>query len=242
MKSLFLSAFVLLMVAFAEGATSKPKKVKCKDKKFPDCYQKDLYCPDGCLRDCVVDCSSCQPVCIPPPPPPPKPNKVKCKDKNYKKTCNKDLYCPATCPKTCVADCATCQAICPPLPPTPSYSPPPVVTPSPPPPPAATPSPPPPPAVTPSPPPPANSTPSWPPPPPPTIPSPPPDSSEAAGGKRVRCKNKSYPTCYYREHRCPAACRDQCEVDCVTCSPVCSKFLIQNFSFSYIDWCYFSGL
>ncbi|KAK6161875.1 hypothetical protein DH2020_001716 [Rehmannia glutinosa] len=212
MARLFLSALVILLtITLSEAAPQKPKKVKCKDRKFPSCFQKDLYCPAACLRDCFVDCSSCQPVCTPPPPPPPPPpRKVKCKDKNYKKTCNKDLYCPAACPKTCIADCATCQPVCP------VYIPPPV----------ATPSPPPPPVVTPSPPPPEISTPPSPPSPsyspPPTTPIPPPDSSEAAGGKRVRCKNRSYPSCYYREHRCPAACPDSCEVDCVTCSPVCN--------------------
>ncbi|PIN00280.1 hypothetical protein CDL12_27217 [Handroanthus impetiginosus] len=223
MARLFLLALVLLTVALAEGQPHRPKKVRCKDKKFPSCYHKDLYCPNSCLRDCIVDCSSCQPVCVPPPPPPVKPRKVKCKDKNYKKTCNKNLYCPASCPTTCVADCATCQAVCP----TPSYSPPPPPSPTPSPPPASpTPSPPPP--LTPSPPPPSPTPsplpPSLTPSPPPllTTPSPPPDSSEAAGGKRVRCRNKSYPGCYYREHRCPAACPDHCDVDCVTCSPVCN--------------------
>ncbi|KAL8537234.1 hypothetical protein ACS0TY_012418 [Phlomoides rotata] len=182
MIRLFLSILVLLLVAVSVSeAAPKPKKVKCKDKKFPACRNKDLYCPDTCLRGCFADCSSCQAVCIPPPPPPPKPRKVKCKDKNYKKTCNKDLYCPATCPRTCIADCATCQPICPVLPPTPSPAPP------------------------------TNSTPS----------SPPPDGTEVAAGRRVRCKNKSYSSCYYQEHRCPAACPDRCEVDCVTCSPVC---------------------
>ncbi|XP_011082233.1 uncharacterized protein LOC105165055 [Sesamum indicum] len=208
MARLLLSALVLLTVALSEGAPNKPKKVKCNDKNFPACFHKDLYCPDACPQHCTANCTTCQPVCVPPPHPP-KPRKVKCKDKNYKKTCNKQLYCPAACPQTCIADCPTCQAVCP----SPSYSPPPpVVTPSPP-------------ATAPTPPPPTNSTPSWPPSPsytpPPATPSPPPDSSEAAGGKRVRCKNRSYPSCYYREHRCPAACPNRCEVDCVTCSPVC---------------------
>lgn len=224
MVRLLLSALVLLTVALSEGAPNKPKKVKCQDKKFPLCYHKNLYCPDTCLRDCVVNCSSCQAVCVPPPPPPPppppRPIKVKCKDKSYKKTCNKDLYCPAACPKTCTVDCAKCQPTCGPLPPTPSYTPPP------PPPVVTTPSPPPPVVVTPSSPPPVVVTPS--PPPPTATPTPPPDSSEAAGGKRVRCKDRSYTKCYYQEHRCPDDCPDRCGVDCSTCRPVCGKFEVTD--------------
>ncbi|KAK4388819.1 hypothetical protein Sango_2218900 [Sesamum angolense] len=191
MARLLLSALVLLMVALSDGAPNKPKKVKCDDHKFPDCLRKDLYCPDACPQHCKANCTTCQPVCVPPPHPP-KPHKVKCKDKNYKKTCNKQLYCPADCPQTCIADCPTCQAVCP----SPSYSPPPpVVTPSPP-------------ATAPTPPPPTNSTPSSPPSPsytpPPATPSPSPDSSEAAGGKRVRCKNSPVCDC----NKPGAVCQD----------------------------------
>ncbi|XP_057799742.1 uncharacterized protein LOC131015378 [Salvia miltiorrhiza] len=219
MLRLVLSAVVLLLVASPQGASAagpKPKKVQCKNKNYPTCLNKDLYCPDTCARDCLVDCSTCQPVCPPSPPiPPRKVSKVKCKDKKYKKTCSQQLLCPDACPDTCVADCVACRAVCPALPPTPSYSPPPpppVVTPSPPPPPpVVTPSPPPPPPVV---------TPSPPPPPPPVVtPSPPP---EAAGGKRVRCRNKNFPSCYLEEHRCPDACPETCAVDCATCSPVCN--------------------
>ncbi|KAH6794010.1 hypothetical protein C2S52_004487 [Perilla frutescens var. hirtella] len=56
-------------------------------------------------------------------------------------------------------------------------------------------------------------TPYWPP--------PPSDDSEAAGGRRQRCKNKNYPQCYGVEHVCPTSCSNTCEVDCVTCKPVC---------------------
>ncbi|KAG8375599.1 hypothetical protein BUALT_Bualt10G0117200 [Buddleja alternifolia] len=226
MARLFLPVIVLLMVALSEGVPHKPKKIKCKDKNFPLCYKKDLYCPDACLRDCEVDCATCQPICVPPL----APVKVKCQDRKYRRTCDKEMYCPASCPKTCVADCFTCQPVCPPTgytppPVSPRRPPPPVVTPTPPTPPTITPSPSPP-VVTPSPPTPPAVTPSPPPvvtPSPPTgTPSPPPDSSEAAGGRRVRCRNRLYMSCYYVEHRCPAACPDSCEVDCVTCSPVCN--------------------
>ncbi|KAL8160021.1 hypothetical protein V2J09_001558 [Rumex salicifolius] len=44
--------------------------------------------------------------------------------------------------------------------------------------------------------------------------------SSASGQKRVRCKNKNY-TCYGQEHVCPANCPTTCEVDCVTCKPIC---------------------
>lgn len=150
-RRLVLLFILLLTVALvAEAATRKPKKVKCKDKKFYECFKKkDLYCPETCPRSCDIDCESCQPFCVPPPskPPPPTPN----------------------------------PTLTPPISPQPPM--------------------------------------------PPVSPSPPPsDGSEAAGGKRVRCKNKAYGTCYNMEHRCPAACPDYCEVDCVTCSPVCSKF------------------
>ncbi|XP_073313898.1 uncharacterized protein [Primulina huaijiensis] len=202
MARLFLLALLFLTVIAIEGAPApNNKKVKCKENKlYPQCARReDLFCPDSCPRDCAVECRSCQPVCLPPSPP--KPSKVKCVD--GPKKC-KNLLCPASCPETCVANCAACQAVCPPPPP------PSVATPSPP--------PPPPPVVTSSspPPPPAISTPL---PPTPYIP-PPPDSSEAAGGKRVRCKSKLFPDCK-EEHRCPAACPDRCEVNCVTCSPVC---------------------
>ncbi|KAF4388788.1 hypothetical protein G4B88_019065 [Cannabis sativa] len=57
--------------------------------------------------------------------------------------------------------------------------------------------------------------------PPPITPPLPPPSREGAAAKKARCKNKNYPNCYGLEQSCPGDCRDQCEVDCVTCSPVC---------------------
>ncbi|KAG6409594.1 hypothetical protein SASPL_127634 [Salvia splendens] len=220
MLRLVFSAAVLLLLATPQGASAagpKPKKVKCKNKNYPSCLNKDLYCPTTCARDCLVDCKSCQPVCPPSPPiPPPKVSKVKCKDKNYKKTCSQQLLCPDDCPSTCVADCVSCKAVCPAVPPTPGYSPPP--------PPVTPPSPPPssPPVVTPPSPtlsPPEATPPSPTPSPPEVTPSP---SPVVAGVKRVRCRNRNYPSCYLMEHRCPEDCPGTCEVDCVTCSPVCN--------------------
>ncbi|KAI7982717.1 hypothetical protein LOK49_LG15G01852 [Camellia lanceoleosa] len=53
----------------------------------------------------------------------------------------------------------------------------------------------------------------------PSLPSstPPPSSYH----KKARCMSKAYEACYWREFTCLMACPEQCEVDCVTCSPVC---------------------
>ncbi|CAK9153822.1 unnamed protein product [Ilex paraguariensis] len=185
--SFYAFSILLLMVAMAEGAP-KAKLVKCKDKKFSDCYQQPLFCPADCLRTCVVDCVSCQPVCIAPPPPPPSPPPPPPKQKKRSP------------------------------PPPPRSSPPPS-----PPPPTIVATPPPPPTIFASPPPPtpvANSTPPLPPPSPPL--SPPPTSPSSTSPKKVYCSNKAYSDCYRMEHYCPSACPEQCEVDCVTCSPVCN--------------------
>nr|GMC46743.1 uncharacterized protein LOC109190948 [Ipomoea batatas] len=40
--------------------------------------------------------------------------------------------------------------------------------------------------------------------------------------KTVSCKNKYYPDCNHQKHTCPTDCPYTCEVDCVTCSPVCN--------------------
>ncbi|KAI3753099.1 hypothetical protein L2E82_25144 [Cichorium intybus] len=116
-------------------------------------------------------------------------------------------------------------------PPTPTPSSPPTTSPSPPTestPPTPTPSPPPP--TTPSPPTestPPTSSPSSPPsttpsPPTPSSPAPPTWSTPPSQPKKVKCKNHNYPKCYAFEHVCPASCPGQCEVDCVTCKPVCN--------------------
>ncbi|KAL4318392.1 hypothetical protein GQ457_18G016290 [Hibiscus cannabinus] len=46
-------------------------------------------------------------------------------------------------------------------------------------------------------------------------PSPPPP-------KTVKCTNKNYTQCYNMKHVCPSSCAGDCEVDCVTCKPVCN--------------------
>ncbi|KAL9273024.1 hypothetical protein AKJ16_DCAP13500 [Drosera capensis] len=56
----------------------------------------------------------------------------------------------------------------------------------------------------------------------PVPPPPPPPTIAPTKIKKVRCRNKTYPGCYYREYSCPASCPSTCEIDCVTCSPVCN--------------------
>lgn len=173
-------ALLFLSVVVADK-TPKAKKVRCKDKNFPDCYKTQLLCPDSCLRTCELDCASCQPVCnaslLSPPLPPKhlKAMKVRCKDKKYRPGCyNKQFLCPSSCPRSCEVDCGSCQPVC--------QLAPPVATPPPPPPPQKS-----------------------------TYPA------------KAYCKNKHYPRCYRQEQNCPSACPDQCEIDCVTCSPVCGN-------------------
>ncbi|KAL8151149.1 hypothetical protein V2J09_020957 [Rumex salicifolius] len=230
----FVVLVFVLASAVAEAAPKvvKPKKAeKCKDKKSV-CFPLKPYCPSDCPTSCYVDCNTCETVCgLAPSPPPPPPKAVvpklakKCKEK--KSPCsNLQPYCPTNCPKACSVDCNTCKTVC-----------------------EASPPPPPPKPITPkhakkcsdkkspcftlkpycptncptnchvdcnscqtvcdvSTPPPATPT-----------PSPPPTSS---GRKRVRCTKPEYPLCYYKEHTCPESCPTTCEIDCVTCSPVCS--------------------
>ncbi|KAL0743196.1 hypothetical protein Bca4012_084709 [Brassica carinata] len=52
-------------------------------------------------------------------------------------------------------------------------------------------------------------------------PTPPSDGEAGAGVRRARCKKNGSP-CYGVEYSCPAACPRSCEVDCVTCKPLCN--------------------
>ncbi|ESQ47955.1 hypothetical protein EUTSA_v10022024mg [Eutrema salsugineum] len=52
-------------------------------------------------------------------------------------------------------------------------------------------------------------------------PTPPSDGEAGAGVRRARCRKKGSP-CYGVEYTCPAACPRSCEVDCVTCKPLCN--------------------
>ncbi|KAJ8551407.1 hypothetical protein K7X08_000777 [Anisodus acutangulus] len=55
-------------------------------------------------------------------------------------------------------------------------------------------------------------------PPPPFYPSP---ALKPPTPKNVKCKNKYYPSCYAVQHVCPTSCPASCQVDCVSCKPVC---------------------
>ncbi|KAJ4870606.1 Uncharacterized protein Rs2_47791 [Raphanus sativus] len=52
-------------------------------------------------------------------------------------------------------------------------------------------------------------------------PTPPSDGEAGAGVTRARCKKKGSP-CYGVEYTCPADCPRSCNVDCVTCKPICN--------------------
>ncbi|KAL4555806.1 hypothetical protein LXL04_038434 [Taraxacum kok-saghyz] len=163
------------------------------------------------------------------------PSQATCKDPTYKQCHNLVHVCPKFCPNGCYVHCQSCKPICngqsAPSPPEiepPTESTPPMPTP--PSPPTTTPSPPTeytPPTPTPSSPP-TESTPPTPKPssPPTTTPSPPtkpsPTPTPPSQPKKVKCKNNNYPKCYAYEHVCPASCPGQCEVDCVSCKPVCN--------------------
>ncbi|XP_060169293.1 uncharacterized protein LOC132600224 [Lycium barbarum] len=43
--------------------STSPKKSKCKNKKYPSCYNQEHTCPSSCPSTCQVDCVSCKPVC-----------------------------------------------------------------------------------------------------------------------------------------------------------------------------------
>ncbi|XP_030522478.1 uncharacterized protein LOC115735399 [Rhodamnia argentea] len=197
MASLGMSWIVLFLALAMTQADPGAKQVKCQDKDYPLCYHVKLYCPATCLRTCKVDCASCLPVCT-----------------------SGDDTGDDTPPTPRGDNSGDTGDDTPPPPPVTHRSPPPPSTPVlVPPPPSSSPH-----TATPPPPtPPLPTTVSSPPPPSTTTPPPPPPpSSEVSGAKIVRCKNRNYPQCYVLEQSCPSACASTCEVDCVTCKPVCS--------------------
>ncbi|KAI5314703.1 PREDICTED: late embryogenesis abundant [Prunus dulcis] len=211
---------LLMLMAAAEaktppGIAKNPSNARCLIKKYKHCYNLVHVCPKFCPDKCTVECVSCKPICSgassPPPPVSPTPSPAP-----------PTYYSPPP---------PQAKPTPPPSPPTPTPS-----TPSPTPPttaptlptPSPSPSPPPPaphyqsPPPTPSPPtpsPPTSPPPSTPTPSPPTSSSPSPTPSTSP--KKAKCKNKYYPQCYNIEHVCPSSCPGGCEVDCVTCKPVC---------------------
>ncbi|CAN4107745.1 unnamed protein product [Withania somnifera] len=63
---------------------------------------------------------------------------------------------------------------------------------------------------------------------PPPSTSPPPPSSPPSTSPphpkyplKVKCKSKKHPKCYNQEHTCPTSCPGTCQVECVSCKPVC---------------------
>ncbi|GJZ23463.1 hypothetical protein Tco_1087013 [Tanacetum coccineum] len=73
-----------------------------------------------------------------------------------------------------------------------------------------------------------------------TPPSPPPPTwypSPPSKPNKVKCKNKNNPKCYTSEHACPASCPGQCEVNCVSCKPLCNPRFIGADGFTF----YFHG-
>ncbi|KAF7842429.1 Root cap [Senna tora] len=186
------------------GIAKNPSHATCKIKKYKHCYNLVHVCPKFCPDQCTVECASCKPICAAPdqsPPPsspaPPTPD-----------------YNPPSPPTPST----------PSAPPTPDYNPPPSPTPSTPSAPdqSSPPSSPAPPTPYYSPPPPTPSTPSTPDQnPPPSSPAPPTPDSSPSTPKTARCMDKHHPMCYNMEHVCPKACKGGCEVDCVTCKPIC---------------------
>ncbi|KAL2899492.1 N-(5'-phosphoribosyl)anthranilate isomerase, partial [Bienertia sinuspersici] len=43
--------------------SSKPKRVRCMNQDYPDCYYRQFTCPADCRDSCQVDCATCGPVC-----------------------------------------------------------------------------------------------------------------------------------------------------------------------------------
>ncbi|KAI4297100.1 hypothetical protein L6164_037006 [Bauhinia variegata] len=236
---------VLIMAIAAAGDTppgiaKNPGQATCRIKKYKHCYNLVHVCPKFCPDSCTVECASCKPICgggaeNPPPeensPPSPYPPATPSPPSTSPSSPSTPTPSPpATTPSTPSTPTPSLPPTTPSSPSTPTPSPPspppstPQSTPTPSPP-ATTPS-----TPTPSPPPTIPSSPSTPTPsPPPTTPSSPstptgspsPSSSGAAGAGRARCRNRNYPQCYNMEYVCPKACRGGCEIDCITCKPVC---------------------
>ncbi|XP_022018135.2 uncharacterized protein LOC110918057 [Helianthus annuus] len=130
------------------------------------------------------------------------PTEAKCEDPSFKQCHNLVHVCPKFCDNGCYVHCPSCKPICNN---STMKSPPPYVTPQ------SPQSPP-----TPTPPSPSSPMPT------PPSPSPPTWTPPALQGAKARCKNRNYPQCYATVHACPPSCPGKCEVDCVSCKPVCS--------------------
>ncbi|CAH8261055.1 unnamed protein product [Arabidopsis lyrata] len=236
---ILMASLALTMADTPPGIAKNPSHATCKIKKYKHCYNLEHVCPKFCPDSCHVECASCKPICGPPSPgddgggddsggddggytPPPTPS--------VPSPTPPVLPSPPT-PTPSVP--SPTPPVSPPHPtptpsvpsPTPPVSPPPPTptpsVPSPTPPAPTDPMPNPPPPVSPPPPTPTPSVPS----PPDVTPTPyvppPSDNEEGAGVRRARCKKQGSP-CYGVEYTCPADCPRSCQVDCVTCKPVCN--------------------
>ncbi|XP_010555999.1 PREDICTED: COPII coat assembly protein SEC16 [Tarenaya hassleriana] len=246
--SLILLASLAISLATPPGIAKNPSHATCKIKKYKHCYNLEHVCPKFCPDSCTVHCASCKPICADGSTPPPSEGDAGSNDEpsppgddgngSHGDSNPPSPYTPPVTPPTSPPPPPTpASPLPPPTPasPLPPYSP----TPPSPTPPSFPPVSPIPPSSPPSPPSPSSPSPSTPapssspmppspvPPSSPTPPSspapssPPSDDGEAAGVRRVRCKDKAYPHCYGVEYACPKACPDGCEFDCKTCKTIC---------------------
>ncbi|KAL5855495.1 hypothetical protein ACOSQ4_005297 [Xanthoceras sorbifolium] len=233
-KTHFVVHLLLMMLLALEaktppGIAKNPSHATCKIKKYKHCYNLVHVCPKFCPDSCTVECASCKPICSAGSTPPPNDDDHSPPDGDGHHSPPASPTPPTPTPSTP----STHPTPTPPTTPSPTLTTPTPSTPSPTPP---TPTPPPTPSPTPPTPTPTPSTPSPTPPtpaPPTTTPTPPttpstpfpptsttPPAAEI-GPATARCRNNNYPHCYNMEHVCPRSCPGGCEVDCVTCKPVC---------------------
>ncbi|KAI4385445.1 hypothetical protein MLD38_003470 [Melastoma candidum] len=45
------------------SGVSGTKRVRCKNKKYKECFGRSFLCPAGCAQTCGIDCKSCKAVC-----------------------------------------------------------------------------------------------------------------------------------------------------------------------------------
>ncbi|KAK8698902.1 hypothetical protein V6N13_115007 [Hibiscus sabdariffa] len=247
-----LLALVAMAVATPPGIANNPSRARCNIKKYKYCYNLEHVCPKFCPDgQCTVNCVSCKPVCLDgtyaPPDggdntstPPSPSSQYENPPSSPTPTYPTPLPPPPSPETTYPPPSPPAQSKNPPPSPETTYPPPsppaqwenpppsPETTYPPPPPPSQSANPPSSPTHTYPPPSPPSPTPTYPPSEPqnPPPPSPPTQSQSPPAPytppKTVKCKNKNYTQCYDMKHVCPSSCAGDCEVDCVTCKPVCN--------------------